>query len=323
MKRSEMPITDETELQEVPAIAESAFVTSRTPHKDKLVAAIQNKKAEDDVAVLEAALAAYEEWITALSSLKTKGRQRVDEMTSLLNAYKNHLEVDLILEKGSPFLTRQKGQMKLDNSVLEEFFMHLVRDEIIDGLPKSDYLVGPQRAFMSLAFMPGSFESLFKKPDVVIKSKDQDFIIGANINYSFSAGVEDVSGENVQSGTFAIAAMAAECKVNLDKTMFQEAAGTAARLKQGCPFAKYYLIVEYLDMTPEDVRLTAIDNVFLLRKAKRLPYEKRTDLASVRAQRDLNPISSDVIWKIVEEIQSTVKAVWYDPEEVFARGSFA
>jgi hypothetical protein len=83
------------------------------------------------------------------------------------------------------------------------------------------------------------------------------------------------------------------------------------------------LLVEYLDMTPEDVRLTAIDNVFLLRKAKRLPFEKRTHLPSVRAQRKDNPISADIVWKIVEEIQTTVSAVWYDPAEVLKRGSFA
>ena len=51
--------------------------------------------------------------------------------------------------------------------------------------------------------------------------------------------------------------------------MFQECAGTAARLKQGCPVSKYYALVEYLDMQAEDTRLTEIDNVFLLRRAKR------------------------------------------------------
>jgi len=309
-------------LNEVPALAESGFTTSRTPHRDKLIAALENPKASKDVPVLKEALSAYESWIKSLGTLTNTGRDRVKSMVALLNEYKDLLEVELILQKGSSFLTRQKGQMKLDNSVMEEFLIHLVRPEIIKDLPKQDYLVGPQRAFMSLAFMPGSFASLFQKPDVVIKSKDQDFILGANINYSFTSGVTH-EGPNAQLGSFAIAAMAAECKVNLDKTMFQEAAGTAARLKQGCPFAKYYVIVEYLDMTPEDVRLTAIDNVFLIRKAKRLPFEKRNDVTSVRAQRKNHPISPDIVWKIVEEIQTTVSAVWYDPAEVLRRGSFA
>ncbi len=317
-----MPTTDEQGSPGVPALAEDAFTTSRTPHKDKLLAALENGKARNDIPILREALAAYETWIGALQRLTTTGQERVKEMVRLLNEYKDHLEVEMILERGSPFLTRQKGQMKLDNSIIEEFLIHLVRPEIITNLPKDEYLVGPQRAFMSLAFMPRSFSSLFKKPDVVIKSKDQDFILGANINYSFTSGISNATGA-AQNGTFALAAMAAECKVNLDKTMFQEAAGTAARLKQGCPFAKYYLIVEYLDMTPEDVRLTAIDNVFLIRRAKRLPFERRTDLPSVRAQRKESPISDDLVWRIVEEIQNTVSAVWYDPKEVLRRGSFA
>lgn len=75
-------------------------------------------------------------------------------------------------------------------------------------------------------------------------------------------------------------------------------------------------------MTPEDCRLTAIDNVFLLRHAKRLPFEKRSDLVAVRTQRSNHPISADVIWKIVQEIQMTLSAVWYDPDLVVRRGSF-
>lgn len=212
----------------------------RTPHRDKLVAAIANPKAKSDIAALEEALRAYESWIAALRRFKSKGRSRINDMVRSLNEYKDTLEVDLILKKGTPFLTRQKGQLKLDNSVLEEFLIHLVHPDIIEGLDATvPYVIGPQNAFMSLAFMPTTFSGLFKRPEVVIKSKDQDFVLGANIDYSFSSAP---NAANAVRGSFALAAMAAECKVNLDKTMFQEAAGTAARLKQGCPFARYSLL---------------------------------------------------------------------------------
>ena len=110
--------------------------------------------------------------------------------------------------------------------------------------------------------------------------------------------------------------------MNYDKTMFQECAGTASRLKQGCPVAKYYALVEYLDMQPEDTRLTEIDNVFLLRKAKRLPFEKRNILTEVKAQHRDFPISADVIAKFVKEIQKFIDATWYNPDEALKRGSF-
>jgi len=105
--------------------------------------------------------------------------------------------------------------------------------------------------------------------------------------------------------------------------MFQECAGTAARLKQGCPVAKYYALVEYLDMQPEDTRLTEIDNVFLLRKAKRLPFEKRSVLAEVKSQHKDYPISADVIGMFVKEILNFIDATWYNPDEALKRGSFA
>ena len=75
-------------------------------------------------------------------------------------------------------------------------------------------------------------------------------------------------------------------------------------------------------MRPEDCRLTEIDNVFLLRRAKRLPYEKRNVYQEIKAQHANNPIDADVIWNFVMEIQSFIDAVWYDPDEALRRGSF-
>jgi hypothetical protein len=174
---------------------------------------------------------------------------------------------------------------------------------------------------MSLAFRPSSLTSLNNKPEVILKVKDQDFTIGKAIYYKFATDAGFTAQKTID-GKFHLAILAAECKVNYDKTMFQECAGTAARLKHGCPIAKYYALVEYLDMQPEDTRLTEIDNVFLLRKAKRLPFEKRSILAEVKAQHRDYPIASDVISKFVTEIQNFIDATWYNPDEALTRGSF-
>lgn len=292
-----------------------------TPHKDKLIAAINNPKAIKDKGILEEAYKAYESWTTQLSSLKSVGNKRVEDMTKLLNEYKDYLEVVLIAKDGSSFIKRQKGQLKLDNSVIEEFLIHLVNDDIIKNLPKG-IETGSQTAFMSLSFRPSSIESLMERPEIVLKQKDQDFTIGKSIYYRFSP--DDKFDKKVTlDGRMFLAVLAAEVKVNYDKTMFQECAGTASRLKQGCPLSKYYALIEYLDMQPEDVRLTDIDNVFLLRKAKRLPYEKRSIFEEVRDQHKDNPISSDVMVRFVEEIQNFVDATWYDPDTALKRGSFS
>src|SRR5690606_12720525 len=126
-----------------------------TPHRDKLLAAIKNPKAKADKPLLEEAFKQYEGWSDKLTKLTSKGDKRVEEMTSLLNEYKDFLEVDLIAKKGSPFIKRQKGQMKLDNSIIEEFLIHLVCDDILEGLPKG-IETGSQTAFMSFTFRPST-----------------------------------------------------------------------------------------------------------------------------------------------------------------------
>jgi len=293
----------------------------RTPHRDKLVAALDNPKGRADVAILREALAGYESWIGGLNGLSSSGRTRVLEATGLLNEYKDFLEVDLIAARGSDFLKRQKGQLKLDNSIMEEFLMHLVDRRIMPGLPPFALESGPQTAFMTFSFRPSSVASLIEQPQIVIKSKDQDFTIGKTIHYKLSPDAAFPPPETAQ-GTVFLSVLSAEVKVNFDKTMFQECCGTASRLKQGCPSAKYFVLAEFLDMEPEDSRLTDVDNVFLLRHAKRLPSNKRAILQEVRGQHRDFPIDGEVIHRFVQEIEGFLEAVWHDPEVALARGSF-
>lgn len=292
-----------------------------TPHREKLIAAMVNPKIKQDTDLLIEALAAYETWMKNLSALASIGRERIYEATTLLNEYKDYLEVDLIATRGSDFLKRQKGQLKLDSSVMEEFLIHLIHPSIINKLPDFDLGTGPQTTLMSLAFRPISIAMLDQKPELILKVKDQDFTLGKTIYYKFSPDSTFESAKTTE-GKFYLAVLAAECKINYDKTMFQEGAGTAARLKQGCPISKYYVLVEYLDMQPEDTRLTEIDNVFLLRKAKRLSPDKRGLLAAIKSQHHEFPISAEVIEKFIEQIQNFIDATWYNPNDALQRGSF-
>jgi hypothetical protein len=80
--------------------------------------------------------------------------------------------------------------------------------------------------------------------------------------------------------------VAAECKTNLDKTMFQEAAATALDVKTAVPGAKYYLLCEWLDMTPINTSATAIDEIIILRMAKRLPSNVRVQFNTRAGRRE-------------------------------------
>jgi hypothetical protein len=289
----------------------------KAPHKDKLLAAIDNPKSRADVPLLRQALSAYEQWTSRMENLAATGKRRVLEMTTLLNEYKDLLEVELIAGKGSAFLKRQKGQLKLDNSVMEEFLIHLIDPRIITSLPPFALEVGPHTAFMTFSFRPAGISSLNGRPEIVIKSKDQDFTIGRTLHYRMSPDAAFPDSETTKGGLF-LSVLSAEVKVNFDKTMFQECCGTASRLKQGCPSAKYFVLVEYLDMEPEDSRLTDVDNVFLLRHARRLPADKRSIFAEVERQHRDFPVDGEVIHRFVQEIESFLKAVWHDPDEALS-----
>ena len=47
-----------------------------------------------------------------------------------------------------------------------------------------------------------------------------------------------------------------------------------------------------------------------------------TIFAEVEKQHKNFPIAKEVIWNFVQEMQSFVNAVWYDPKEALKRGSF-
>lgn len=282
---------------------------------------MENPKAAVDRPLLREAYNAYGQWTARMNALRSSGNEFLSDLLRLLNDYKDYLEVELIARKGSDFLKRQKGQMKLDNSVIEEFLPRLASPRLLSNLP-ADYELetGPQTSFMSLSFCPSSIRTL-DRPQVMVKEKDQDFAIGKSVYYKFSTDSSFAPRQTIDGKLF-LAVLAAECKVNYDKTMFQECTGTAARLKQGCPVSKYYVLAEYLDMQPEDTRLTSIDNVFLLRKCKRLPYEKRNIYDEIRAQHRDNPINMDVMKMFVAEMQNFIDAAWYDPEAALQRGAF-
>ncbi len=296
-------------------------VTRPTPHLDKLRAALTNPKCKADVPLLKKALTLYEDWVSQVKALSSTGQTRVVGLVQMLNQYKDTLEVELILKRGSDFLRRQKGQLKLDNSIIEEFLVQLIHPSVFGTKDVDKLTVGPQNAFMSLSFRPAKLATLNGRPDVVLKTKDQDFVLGAPIHYQVSSAPA-FDANLTTSGSLVLAVVAVECKINLDKTMFQEAAGTATRLKLGCPVAKYFVLVEYLDMQPEDCRLTDIDNVYLLRKTKRLPFEKRSDIVAVTAQRRNHPVDPGVVWHFTQELGAFISATWYDPADALRKGRF-
>lgn len=197
------------------------------PHGDKLVALLNNKKLPDtDKRCVSEAIERYNNWIKTLTSFNG-GLEVVPQMVSYLTSYKRYIDVELIFDSKNDFLYRQKGQLKLDNSIIEEFLPILVTTVFADSLKNKGLSIGLTQCFSSLRF-ESKLRASPQGGGMSIRAKDQDFAISRKIfikashNQNFNDSVVDEAN---------IAYITAECKTNLDKTMFQEGAATAFDVK--------------------------------------------------------------------------------------------
>jgi hypothetical protein len=243
-----------------------------TPHLEKLNATLENDKLPvSDKPRITKAIEVYEKWredcISTINSIKESDKMLL-KLVELLNGYKNFIEIDLIFDSDNDFLYRQKGQLKLDNSITEEFLPYLVNPVLIPEIKSLEINVGPTPSF-SAVYFSSSLDAPKVGGGLTIRTKNQDFAISKKIYLKASHSPDFKNGESITTDTF-IAYVAAECKTNLDKTMFQEACATAHDIKSAVTGAKYFLLIEWLDMTPLSTAPTDIDEVILLRKAKRV-----------------------------------------------------
>jgi len=251
------------------------------PHGSKLYALAKNPKLPAaDLKRVEGLIESYNAWRTNMDELEGDGDQLLEGLVELLNDYKYAVEFDLIFSSENDFLYRQKGQLKLDNTVLEEFLPRLFDVRIIPGLEAIPSLeCGPRKSFSGLSF--SSPRMKLSDGGVFVKHKDQDFSIART--YDLSISPSDDPADSLKE-KFDVSFFASEIKTNLDKTMFQEASQTASELKRAVSGAKYVLLCEWLDMTPINTRLTAIDEVIVLRKSKRISSNVRSAFSTAQGR---------------------------------------
>jgi hypothetical protein len=250
-------------------------------------------------------------------------------MVQLLNDYRNYIDVDLVFDSPDDFLYRQKGQLKLDNSVIEEFLPWLIgHSSVMPELVPLNVVLGPTSSF-SATYFNSSLDSLKAGGGLAVKTKNQDFAIAkplylkASHNASFA--------ESVTQLTF-ISYVAVECKTNLDKTMFQEACATAHDTKSAVAGARYYLLCEWLDMSPQSTAPTDIDEILILRKAKRINSNVRANY-STYAKRQIarnsyidflqkNPFSKEIFERFLSHIRELIRNEQPEERSVLEVGYF-
>jgi len=172
--------------------------------------------------------------------------------------------------------------LKLDNSIIEEFLPWLVQGNVIGGL-SDEFFAGPATAYSSIYF-ESSLRDQRPGAGIHVRTKDQDFAIGRHL-FVKASHVGDFS-DSAEVKT-CIAYVVTEVKTNLDKTMFQEACATARDVRMAVPSAKYFLMCEWLDMTPVSTAPTDVEEVLILRGGKRLSSNVRKSFSDANARRRL------------------------------------
>ncbi len=125
--------------------------TLPTPHLDKLKTLLENRRLPaTDKPRVEAALQRYWEWIADLEAVKGGQRGAVQLLVDVTNRYKLSVELELIFDSPGEFLYRQKGQLKLDNTILEEFLPQLLYRGL--NLAEGTFELGPRKTFAGLSF---------------------------------------------------------------------------------------------------------------------------------------------------------------------------
>ena len=298
-----------------------------TPHFDKLKALLENRRLpKDDRSRVEEAHQRYKKWIGALEAVKRGHKTAVRQLVEATNDYKKFIELDLIFDSPGDFLYRQKGQLKLDNTILEEFLPQLLYRGL--NLADASIELGPQKTFSGL-----SFGSSLSKPGEggrpILRTKDQDFVLGKQFYMMTSFDKDFARAERVESH---LGYVCAECKTNLDKTMFQEAVATSRDLKIAVPSSLYFLVCEFLDMTPVSIVSSHIDDVLIVRKAKRMSSNIRQEYTSAKGRKrhrsdyakfiDSAKYYPDVFQRMIDKIQAVIDSTDPGVDQVLKSGHF-
>lgn len=297
------------------------------PHYGKLIACLENPRLPDaDKERLEEAVRKYHEWIDELESVERGKVDTVEKLVEITNKYKRFIELDLIFDSTENFLYRQKGQLKLDNTILEEFLPQLVFRSL-RGIDES-FELGPRNTFAGLSFL-SSVGNPGEGGEPNIRTKNQDFILGKRLYLKTSFDSDFQNYKLIESH---LGYVCAECKTNLDKTMFQEAVATSRDLKIAVPGSLYFLICEFLDMTPVSIISTQIDDVLIVRKMKRMSSNIRQEYRTPEARRihrqqyvdflDASKYYADVFQRMISKIQTLIDDTSPSVDKVLNQGHF-
>lgn len=248
-------------------------------------------------------ISAYEKYRIGIERIKTLKNEDLKQIVSFLNSYR---KVAIPVFDNVP----NSGQTGLGSTIMEEFFYLLFKKKMdLLELEHNNVFVGKGNSYVSLSFTPSSFINVFNNPNANIHTKDQDFVLGANVEIQITA---DGVSHNTPT---VIPIVAIECKTYLERNMLDSCAATAGRLKNAMPYCIYIVASEYMKMADASPELTDIDEVYILCKAKNADRERR--------RKNNEPpfeIDADLIIDLFERVERHLNAIWWKPDEAVTLG---
>lgn len=236
-------------------------------------------------------------------------RNAITKLTKILNEYRN--QVVPIFES-----RKNSGQENLGSTILEEFFQILLFPllKVYSGIDPLDVTLGKANSYVGLSFTPKDFEGMFDNPSPNIHTKDQDFVLGCNIEISVKTNSQDGTSIS-KSHSVVVPIVAIECKTYIERNMLDSCSGTASRLKAGMPYCLYLVAAEYMKMDVAFPELSDIDELYILTR-------KSNSDRLLSAKKSIAPyeIQTDLIIDIFELVERHLDRVWWDPETALLRG---
>lgn len=256
---------------------------------------IKNKKSRaNHPIILNEIEEKYNDWKKNIEALNSETKEELVKKVSLLNDYMDYID---------SISMHFKPQDKLESSILEEFLYFLLKDipDLKNDLDSGLLFMGQTEAYLDLSFAPKNLRDFVSNPCVYINKKNQDFTISKKVNCIFKSNKKEEKVELV------VPAVVIECKAYIPKTMFDQAAYEAQRLKEGNPFALYIIAAEQNALS-NDVNLKNIkvDEIFILRKQKRNNKKK--------------PIDSIVVDELYNFVKTYLKKDWFDNQKATEKG---
>ena len=271
-------------------------------HASNLIAKCKSKKSlvvnGANYAILCKLLPVYIEYLNYQLSITDYSEDSIAKRVQSLDNYYQTIEY---LAVESIFDSRSK----IRSTILEEFMYLLLlkaTEDLKSKLGENQKYVkcGAIKAYGNLYITGKDVKDFIEKPEVKINTKDQDYAVYRSVPIMITneEGSNDVICKEIAN----VPIIAIENKTFLDKTMLEGSVATAEKVKLGNPYSTYIVVTETYAVDDDvDPIYSRIDQIFVLRRCK-------TD----KENRLVNPISPEVVTKIVQLVVSRFNRQWSD-----------